>query len=220
MKREFIKATIPDITDAQLDAIMNEHGKATNTLRATIATHEATITTLTTERDGYKGQVAERDKDIEALRDEAKNNGDINQKLTDLQTKYDTDTKELQKKLDDQRTDHATERFFAGVEFTSSLAKNAAMADFRSKGFKLKEDGTFEGTDTYLETLKKENPAAFKAEPKEEPKDEGKGNPTGNGQFYQPRFTHQMTNGGKGNGGDEKAMPLNFHFVRNPPKQE
>lgn len=221
MKREFVKATIPNITDEQLDAIMNEHGKTTNTLRTTISTHEATIQTLTTERDGYKGQVADRDKDIKALRDDAKANGDISQRLTDLQTKYDTDTKALQQKLDEQRNAHATERFFAGVEFTSTLAKNAAMADFRAKGFKLKEDGTYEGADTYLEQLKKENPAAFKTEEKkQEPKEQGNGNPAGNGQSYQPRFTNQMTNGGKTSGGDDKVMPLNFHFVRNPPKQE
>ena len=226
MKREFVKATIPNITDDQLDAIMNEHGKTTNALRSTITTHEATIQTLTTERDGYKGQVAERDKDIKTLRDEAKTNGDINQRLSDLQTKYNTDTKALQKKLDDQRNDHATERFFSGVEFTSTLAKNAAIADFRAKGFKLKDDGTYEGADTYLEQLKKENPAAFKAaeEDKDDKKDDGQGNPNGNpfgnGQQYRPRFTHQMTNGGKTGNGDDKAMPLNFHFVRNPPKQE
>lgn len=227
MKREFLKATIPGITDEQLDSIMNEHGKDINTLRSTITTHEATIQTLTTERDGLKGQVADRDKDIKSLREAAKGNEGLTTQLNELQTKYDTDTAALQKKLDDQRNDHATERFFNGVEFTSTLARNAALADFRSKGFKLKDDGTYEGADTYLENLRKENPAAFK--PTEDHKDDknnegdskNNGAPAGNGQSYHPRFTSQMSNGGKaGDGGDKGTIPLGFHFVRQPPKQE
>ena len=97
MKREFLKATIPGITDEQLDSIMNEHGKDINTLRSTITTHEATIQTLTTERDGLKGQVADRDKDIKSLREAAKGNEGLTTQLNELQTKYDTDTAALQK---------------------------------------------------------------------------------------------------------------------------
>lgn len=227
MKREFLKATIPNITDEQLDAIMQQHGNDINALRGTITTHEATIQTLTTERDGLKTQVADRDKDIKSLREAAKGNEALTTQLSDLQTKYDTDTAALQKKLEEQRDAHATERFFAGVEFTSTLAKNAAIADFRSKKFKLKEDGSYEGADSYLEQLKKENPAAFKATDD----GNGKGNDDSNGddgngsgdsaQTRLPRFTGQMSNGGKSNaGGDKDVMPLGFHFVRQPPKKE
>lgn len=227
MKREFIKTTIPGITDEQLDAIMREHGNAINAHKDTITTHEATIQALTTERDGLKGQVADLGKDIKALQDAAKGNEGLSAKLSELQTKYDTDTAALQQKLDEQRSVHATERFFAGVEFTSNLARNAAMADFRSRNFKLKDDGTFDGADGYLDQLKKDNPAAFKVtddgknEGDNKADGNGAGGSTGNGQSYRPRFTNQMSNGGKsGDGGDKGPIPLGFHFVRQPPKQK
>ena len=100
MKREFLKQQIPGITEEQINAILNENGNDLADLRSTISRHETTINTLTTERDGYKTQLADRDKDIKELQGKAKGNEDLTKQLGELQTKYDTDTKALQKKLD------------------------------------------------------------------------------------------------------------------------
>lgn len=219
MKREFLKQQIPGITDEQINAILNENGNDLADLRSTITKHENTIQTLTTERDGYKDQVTERDKDIKVLRDQVKGNEDLTKQLGDLQTKYDTDTKALQKKLDDQMHDRATEAVFAGVEFSSNLARTAAIAAFRAKGYKLGEDGKYAEAQSFLDQLKKDEPTAFKTE---EPKDEGKKNEGGNpgGQPYAPRFTSPMGNGtNPADGAGKSNFGLSFNFVRTPPKE-
>lgn len=201
MKRDFLKQQIPGITDEQINTILNENGNDLSELRRTISTNEETIKALTTERDGYKDQVASRDKDIKALQEKAKGNDELTKQLGDLQTKYDTDTKELQKKLTDQQIDHAVQAMFADVPFVSTLAKKAAIADFKAKGYKF-ENGKFVGSDGYIEQLKKDDPAAFK--PVEKP-DEG-----GKPESKPPKFTSGMNQ----NAGGGQNNPFNFSFSR------
>lgn len=212
MKRDFLKNTIPGITEEQMSAILNENGNDLAELRGTIAAHEATIQTLTTERDGYKDQVADRDKDIKDLQDKAKGNDELTRQLGDLQTKYDNDTKALQKKLDDQAAEHATEAAFAGVPFASSLARRAAIAAFREKGYKPGSDGKYAEAESFIAQLKRDDPAAFKPEEEkpEEPAPEPK---------PLPRFTSPM---GSQLSAPESGSPLglSLHFVRKPPNRE
>ena len=215
MKRDFLKQQIPGITDEQITAILNEAGNDLNELRGTITKHETTIQTLTTERDGYKSQLADRDKDIKDLQAQVKGNEDLTKQLGDLQAKYDTDTKALQTKLDDQAASHATEAAFAGVNFASALAKKAAIADFRAKGYKLGADGKYAEAESYIAQLKKDDPAAFKTEvgPK---KDEEQGSAP---QQQPPRFTNPLNSPTPPANGKD-ALGMAFNFVRKPPKAE
>ena len=221
MKREFLKQQIPGITEEQINAILNENGNDLADLRSTISRHETTISTLTTERDGYKTQLADRDKDIKELQGKAKGNEDLTKQLGELQTKYDTDTKALQKKLDDQADDHATEAAFANVPFASNLAKRAAIAEFKAKGYKRGEDGKYAEAESFIAQLKKDDPAAFKADPKDD-KNEGN-NPPPAGNNPPPRFTGPMGGGaGAGNNpaaGNQNFGDFAFNFVRQRPKE-
>ncbi len=103
MNREFVKTTIPGITDEQLNAIMTEYGKAVNAGNQAIETLKARDTEIA----GLKGQITQRDKDIKDLQGKVKGNDDLTKQLDDLNAKYKTDTEALQKKLDDQAVDHA-----------------------------------------------------------------------------------------------------------------
>lgn len=165
MKREELKAK--GLTDEQITFVMDENGKDINGLKATIGEKDQTIATLTTERDGLKTQVTDRDKDIAELKKQTGNTDELNQKLTDLQNKYDTDTKDLQAKLTAQAREHAAEQFYAGVQFTSAFAKKAAMAEFAAANLELK-DGKFVCGEEFLKKQQTDNPDAFK--PKEDPK--------------------------------------------------
>lgn len=214
MKRDFLKQQVPDITDEQITAILNENGNDLADLRNTITQRDQTIQTLTTERDGFKNQLEDRDKDIKELQEKAKGNDDLTKQLGDLQTKYDTDTKELQRKLDDQAANHATEAAFAGVNFASALAKKAAIADFKARGYKLGADGKYAEAESYIAQLKKDDPAAFKAE--EEPKKDPEPAPAPQ---QPPRFTGPM-NGQTPPASGKDALGLSFNFVRKPPKAE
>lgn len=199
MKREELKNR--GLTDEQIDYVMGENGKDVNAQKAIIEQKDQQIATLTTERDGLKTQVADRDKDIENLKKESCNTDELNQKLTELQTKYDTDTQALQGKLDSQARSHAAEKFYGSVEFTSAFAKKAAVEEFMAANLEFK-DGAYIGADDFLKKQKTNNPDAFKATetPKEpDPK---------------PQFTNP---GNNNNPAPKDSNPFNFGFtnVRN-----
>lgn len=236
MKREFIVGilnglgiTDEDSVKAAVSKIIDENGNDIQAAKAGVAAKDTEILSL-------REQIATRDKDIKDLQDKAKGNEGVSQQLADLQSKYEADTKALQKKLDDQAMDFAIEQTFAGVEFSSGLARKAAIADFRAKGYKLGEDGKFKEADAYFEQLRKDEPGAFKVK--------GGGNDDdgqdeqftggfpgaddgGNGGQNQgggrgPMFTKQMNNGGgSSQGGNQGAtIPMNFHYVRKPPESK
>lgn len=235
MKREDLKAK--GLTDEQIDFIMDENGKDINAAKGDAAAIQTKLDQANTQVQGLQQQLADRDKDIQTLKGAAKDNEGINKKLTDLQAKYDADTKSLQQKLDDQRTEAAIDKAFANVPFASNLARKAAIADFKAKGYKLTDAGTFSEADSFIEALKKDDPAAFKTESKDENNDEKNkdnpsgGHPFGNGNSWVndpqgnnlPRFTGQMTNQQQGGanpstGGQNQPMTLSFNFVRKPPE--
>lgn len=174
MKREELEKL--GMTKEQMDYVMSENGKDINAQKAIIDQKDQQITALTTERDGLKTQVADRDKDIKDLQKQV---GDINElttKLNDLQSKYDKDTAALNDKLDGQARDHAAEKVFEKVEFTSAYAKKAALAEFKAAGLEFK-DGAYVGADDFVKKMQTDNPDAFKVEappadpePKPQPK--------------------------------------------------
>lgn len=178
MKREDLKAK--GLTDEQIDFVMAENGKDINALKDANAQKDQQITALTTERDGLKTQLADRDKDIEDLKKQKGNTDELNQKLTDLQTKYDTDTQALRDKMDAQARSHAAEQFYGNVEFTSGFAKKAAIKEFMEAGLEFK-DGAYVDADKFLEKQRADNPDAFKA--KEDPAPAPKPKP----QFADPK---------------------------------
>ena len=165
MKRDFLKNL--GIADDVIDQIMAENGNDINAAKGEVANLRQQLAAKDTENNGLKEQIAQRDNDIAALRESATANEGVKTQLEQLQTKYNTDTAELQKKLDEQKlefeTQTATEKFFEGVEFSSDLAREAAVAQFKAKAFKL-SDGTFQGGKEWLEDLKKSSPDAFKPE--------------------------------------------------------
>lgn len=185
MKRDFLKNL--SLSDEIIDKIMEENGNDINKAKGDAESLRQQVAAKDTEIEGLKGQITQRDADIKALRDSAAANEGIQQKLDELQTKYNTDTTELQKKIDAQKLEFerqtATEKFFEGVEFSSTLARDAAMAQFQSKQFKL-VDGVFQGGNEWLEGLKKDSPDAFK------PATTAETDPMAGGQL--PHFTKGM----------------------------
>lgn len=200
MKREFLKA-MNVLSDEQIAAILAEENKTLTEQRNLVAARVATINELTTERDGLKQQVADRDNDIKELQEKANGNDDLANQLKELQAKYKHDTEAMQASLDQQRTDYAVESAFANAPFASALAKKQAMADFKLKGYKLGKDGKYAEYEAYIEKLRKDDPSAFKQE--EDPQTPPP-----------PRFTNPMNS----NRNDSAANPFGFHFqpVRDP----
>lgn len=239
MKREELKAK--GLTDEQIDFIMSENGKDINAVKAMADKAAEDLKAEQERAKGLQDQIEARDKDIKDLQDAAKGNENISQQLTQLQEKYTKDTQDLQKRLDDQRADFAIEKAFSHVPFASNLARRAAIADFRAKGYKLNEKGEFSEAESFIANLRKEDPAAFMPEKKDENGSDsgsGTGQPghtigngnawLGNGQNAPsslPRFTNQMSNQGAagtqptGTGQGNAPFGLALNFVRKPPEQ-
>lgn len=80
----------------------------------------------------------------------------IKKSVTDWETKYNADTKALNEKLAAQARSHSEEQFLSGYKFTSKAAKDGVLATFRSKEFKLDENGTFLGGKEFMDNLMKD----------------------------------------------------------------
>lgn len=187
MERDFLKGL--GIADDAIEKIMAQYGKdITAAKKAEADAQKQSISAKDTEIEGLKGQIAQRDADIKTLRDGASDAETFKKQLSELQGKYKTDTDALNKKLTDQATEFArktaTEKFFSGVKFSSSLARDAAMSQFRDKGLKLEND-TFIGGKEWLEELKKSSPDAFAADDNPDPKPNFGGS-VKNNQGHQP----------------------------------
>ena len=150
MKREELQA-IEGITPEQIDAIMGLHQKDVLGWQNKFNTQQTQIDTLNTKVSEFNGV------DVKKLQKD----------FDDLQTKYDADMAAKDK-------DFAKQMYFNGIQFTSNLAKSAAIAEFDKKGLEFK-DGKFVGADEFIEELKKDNPTAFVS--KEGNKDEGNKEP-------------------------------------------
>lgn len=204
MKRDFLKATIPGITDEQIKAIMDENGKdieAGNRAKEQISAKDQEI-------NGLKSQITQLNSSIDELKKSAGDNEALKNQITQMQESHKSEVDKLNKQLSQQAYDHAAEDFFAGVKFKSTFAKTAIIADFKSKGYELK-DGKFIGSDGYIDAVKKADPSAFEDDAPAAPPA-----PAG------PKFTHQMTNNPQSNSGNKPLPGLFFQSVRNVKTEE
>ena len=217
MKREFLEGLEVNgvkLTKEIIDSIMDANGKDIEAGKNALSAKEAELASVTTERDGLKSQIADRNKDIKALQEKVGNNEELTKQLTELQTKYDTDTTALQQKIADQSIGYATEKFFADVKFTSDLAKKAAIADFKEQKFKYDDKtGEFIGGKDWVENLKKSNTAAFESDPAAKPNE-----PT---EPKHPYFSGPTTRqDGSGNNSNAPVFHFGFAGVRPHEAQE
>lgn len=149
-KEKLIKMGISEETaEAILKEFSNEVGKITEE-RDTAVTKSETL----------EKQLSEANETIAGFGDIKP--GEFQQKVKDWEEKYNKDTGELKKQLEEREITYQTEKFMSGYKFTSDLAKTAATSAFREKGFKL-EDGKFLGGEEFMEELKKNNPSAFES---------------------------------------------------------
>lgn len=197
MKRDFLKEL--GIEETAIDRIMAENGKDIESAKGDLESIKQQMTAKETEVEGYKSQLAKRDEDINTLKANVKDGAAFKTQLEELQSKYDKDTADFKNQLAEQQNafvrERATEKFFSGVEFSSALAKDAAMAQFKAKNFAL-DNGTFIGATEWINELRTTAPDAFKQDNKPAP-DEPK----------KPQFSNPMKGGTPDN-----ASPFSFSF--------
>ena len=139
MKREDLKEF--NLTDEHVQKIMDLHG-------ADLERQKQTITTLTTERDAARTQLADANKKLEGY------DPDWKQKAADAEQKAVAQVIAL-------KADYAAENAAAGLKFSSASAKKAFLADLKAKGLALQDDGKLLGFEDFVKDYKTTDPNAF-----------------------------------------------------------
>lgn len=139
MKREDLKEF--NLTDEQVQKIMDLHG-------ADLERQKQTITTLTTERDAARTQLADANKKLEGY------DPDWKQKAADAE-------QEAAAQVSALKSDYAAENAAAGLKFSSASAKKAFLADLKAKGLALQDDGKLLGFEDFVKEYKTTDPDAF-----------------------------------------------------------
>ena len=153
-----------------------------------------------------------RDADLATLQEQLKVAGTDAEKLaklgtdfSDLQKKYDRDTKDYEKKLREQAYRYAVNDFANKQKFTSQAAKRDFISTMLGKNFAMEGD-TIVGATDFVAAYTKENADAFVVEGGDPGTGAGGGNNPPKPHFAGP------TNPPGGNGGGE-TNPFSFNFV-------
>ena len=98
MKREFLKAM--GLTDEQIDEVMGEHGKTTNSLKTDIETLRQEATSLKEQLDNANSKIEEfKSMDIDKIKSEAE----------DYRVKFEQSERDAKEKLEKMQFDHILE---------------------------------------------------------------------------------------------------------------
>jgi len=157
MKRDFL--TNLGIEKETIDSIMAEHGKALTATKAKLTESETQLAEVQTKVTGLEESLTKRDADIETLKKSDETNEVLKTQLAEMQTKYDADKAEAEKKLIQAKTDSAIE-----LALTNAKAKNIKTVLPLLDAEKLALDGNMlKGMDKQLETIKTDNPFLFES---------------------------------------------------------
>jgi len=143
------------LSEAEIKAILVEHGKVIETEKAKIETaKDNEINTQKTTIDELKKQIEgmPTSDDVEALKTKIK-------EYEDAETQRKEDEKVAKEKsIREERTN----AFFSDVKFASNSAKAGVISEFNKMEFKYDEDkGKFLGASEWLEDYKKNDVGAF-----------------------------------------------------------
>lgn len=143
------------LTEEQANKILAMNGKD-------IEKHKKAAEDAKADKEALEQQVADRDKDIAELKKTNGNAAKIQEKLDELQGKYDKETEAYKAQLAQRDYQSAIDKAIAdsGVKFSSKSAEKAFRAGIGDSKLEMK-DGALDGFDKYLEQAKSEDPSAF-----------------------------------------------------------
>ena len=118
---------------------------------------------VTAAKTAMETQIADRDKQLKTLKDQAKGNDDLQSKIEALQAENSKQKEDYEGKIYQMKVDSALK-----ASLTAAHAKNAAAvkAMLSMDKYELADDGTIKGLDDALAKVKKDNPWAFEEEKK------------------------------------------------------
>jgi len=119
--------------------------------------------------------ISQRDGDLKNLQDTLKDAGDLealkqaSKDLSDLQKKYDKDTRAYANQLKRQEYEFAVKDFAASKNFTSNAAKRDFIQSMLAKDLKV-EEGRIIGAEDFVDIYSKDNADAFVKKEEVKPK--------------------------------------------------
>lgn len=133
------------------------------------------LATKDTEISTLNETLSTRDTDLEALKSQLEEAGgdsskleELTAKFSELQSKYETDTKALQGKLNEQAYEFAVRDFAGKQKFTSKAARKEFERQMIAKSLPM-ENGNIMGANDWLKEYSKENGDSFVKEQKNQP---------------------------------------------------
>lgn len=143
------------LTKEQIDQIMKENGESIESAKAKM---QEQIDEITKDRDGYKSQIADRDKQLDTLKKDVKSTEELTAKVTELQEANKAAAKAHEAEIKELRVNAAIDK-----ALTEAGAKNGkavrALLDLTKA--ELDEDGSVKGLGDQLKALQKAEDSAF-----------------------------------------------------------
>jgi len=160
------------LTEEQANKVFALNGQDVEREKAKTTAAKAALTEA-------QGQLTAAQTELEGLKTAGGDIATVRQQLTELQAKYDTDTKALQGQLADRDYGDAISRAIAGrgLKFSSKSAERAFTAALREQKLALK-DGELTGLDDFIKAQREADPEAFapdKAPPRIVTRNSGRG---------------------------------------------
>ena len=133
------------------------------------------IETLNGQVETLNGTITTRDEDLANLQKQLELAGEdktkldaLNTQMSDLQAKYDADTKSYEEKLHHQSYEFAVREYANGLQFTSKAAKRDFVKAMTDKNLTMEGDKLI-GADDFKTAYEQENDDAFYVEKEPEP---------------------------------------------------
>ncbi len=143
------------LSKEQVDQIMKENGESIENAKAKL---QEQIDEITKDRDGYKSQISERDKQLEELKKDAKNTEDLTAMVAKLQEANKTAAKAHEAELKELRVNAAVDKALAEAGAKNGRAVRALLDLSKAE---LADDGTVKGLGDQLKALQKAEDSAF-----------------------------------------------------------
>ncbi|WP_416353920.1 phage scaffolding protein [Agrilactobacillus fermenti] len=153
MKREQLKGL--ELSDEQIDKILSINGADIEKAKGSAGTD---LESIQKENETLKSQIADRDKDLKALKKQAGDNEDLNQKYSELQDKYKTETEKLTHEVQQTKLNSALDTTLTGAKVRNTKAAKALLDMDKVK---LNDKGELEGVSEQLDALKKSDAYLF-----------------------------------------------------------
>lgn len=141
------------LTEEQADKVFAMNGRD-------VEKHKKAAETAKTDLEAAQKQLADREKDLNDLKQTAGDAEAVKKQLADLQNKYETEAQQHQAAMAERDYADAVNIAVSDLRFSSKAAKSAFVADLKAKKLEIK-DGKLDGFDKYLKEAQEADPEAF-----------------------------------------------------------